>query len=82
MEELSTVVHASKAITVGKQLCEKLVNLIPRHMFEIVIQAKHNTDILARQTIKPYRKDVTAKLVRIIYYIIFVLRSLLLFLLF
>ncbi|XP_031847054.1 translation factor waclaw [Nomia melanderi] len=62
VEELSTVVHVSKAVQVGKKLCEKLVNLIPRHQFEIVIQAKHNSDVLARETIKPYRKDVTAKL--------------------
>nr|XP_033331665.1 translation factor GUF1 homolog, mitochondrial isoform X1 [Megalopta genalis] len=62
VEELSTIVHANKAVTVGKHLCEKLVNIIPRQMFEISIQAMLNGRVLARENVKAYRKDVTAKL--------------------
>lgn len=63
VEELSTIVHLSKARQKGKELCEKLVNNLPRQLFEIVIQATVNSKVVARETLKPYRKDVTAKLV-------------------
>lgn len=62
VDELSTIVHHSNARIKGKELCAKLVELIPRQLFEIVIQAIVNGHIIARETIKPYRKDVTAKL--------------------
>ncbi|XP_076389207.1 translation factor waclaw isoform X3 [Megachile rotundata] len=62
IEELSTIVHVSKARTKGKELCAKLVELLPRQLFEIVIQAIVNGKVIARETLKPYRKNVTAKL--------------------
>ncbi|XP_073972395.1 translation factor waclaw [Rhodnius prolixus] len=62
VEELRTIVHSSKARIYGKRLCSKLVNIIPRQQFHIAIQAKVGGKIIARENIKPYRKDVTAKL--------------------
>lgn len=79
MEELSTIVHISKARTTGRQICEKLLDILPRQLFEIVIQAIVNGKVIARETLKPYRKDVTAKLVNnffisyIVYFYIFLL---------
>lgn len=79
MEELSTIVHISKARTTGRQICERLLDILPRQLFEIVIQAIVSGKVIARETLKPYRKDVTAKLVNnffisyIIYCYIFVL---------
>lgn len=63
IEELSTIVHREKALKTGKKLCTKLLETIPRQLFEIAIQATIGSKVLARETIKPYRKDVTAKLV-------------------
>ncbi|XP_055691689.1 translation factor GUF1 homolog, mitochondrial [Lutzomyia longipalpis] len=62
VEELSTIVHASKATTYARQLVAKLKEIIPRQMILIAIQAAVGGKILARETIKPFRKDVTAKL--------------------
>ncbi|XP_076243574.1 translation factor waclaw [Calliopsis andreniformis] len=62
VEELSTVVHISKAVFTGKKLCEKLLDVIPRQLFEIAIQALINSKVVARETLKPLKKDVTAKL--------------------
>ncbi|XP_043788333.1 translation factor GUF1 homolog, mitochondrial [Apis laboriosa] len=62
VEELSTIVHISKLQIMGRQICEKLVDILPRQLFEIVIQAIVNGKIIARETLKPYKKDVTAKL--------------------
>ncbi|KAL3266565.1 hypothetical protein HHI36_010731 [Cryptolaemus montrouzieri] len=61
-EELSTIVHSSKAQLVGRQMVLKLKELIPRQMIHIAVQATVNGKVLARENIKPYRKDVTAKL--------------------
>ena len=69
VEELATIVHERKAYKVGKHMCEKLSEIIPRQQFEIIIQAAVGAKILARETLKAYRKDVTAKLV-IIHFII------------
>lgn len=63
VDELSTIVHLSKAQTIGKQLTLKLKEIIPRQMVHIAIQATIGGKILARQDIKAYRKDVTQKLV-------------------
>lgn len=63
VEELSTIVHKVKALQTGKNLCAKLVETIPRQLFEIAIQAAIRNKVIARETIKPYKKDVTAKLV-------------------
>ncbi|KAG7187917.1 hypothetical protein KM043_013881 [Ampulex compressa] len=62
VEELSSIIHASRAEESSRTLCAKLAEIIPRQQFEIVIQALIGTKVLARKTIKPYRKDVTAKL--------------------
>lgn len=65
VEELSTIVHCSRAREIGKRMCAKLVEIIPRQQFAVAIQAKVGAKILARENLKPYRKDVTAKLVTI-----------------
>ncbi|OAD58203.1 hypothetical protein WN48_11366 [Eufriesea mexicana] len=62
VEEFSTIVHSSKVRKTSKQICEKLVNILPRQLFEIVIQAVVNGKVIARETLKPYKKNVTAKL--------------------
>ncbi|XP_072757177.1 translation factor GUF1 homolog, mitochondrial [Anoplolepis gracilipes] len=62
IEELSTIVHRAKALQMGKKLCAKLLETIPRQLFEIAIQAVIRSKVIARETLKPYRKDVTAKL--------------------
>lgn len=62
VDELSTIVHISKAVNCGRKMCEKLKEIIPRQMIQIAIQACIGGKIVARETLKPYRKDVTAKL--------------------
>ncbi|XP_011704432.1 PREDICTED: translation factor GUF1 homolog, mitochondrial [Wasmannia auropunctata] len=62
VEELGTIVHRTKASQIGKKLCVKLLETIPRQLFEIAIQAAVGNKVIARETLKPYRKDVTAKL--------------------
>ncbi|KLO22306.1 MULTISPECIES: translation elongation factor 4 [unclassified Marinitoga] len=61
VEALSFIVHKSKMYEVSKKMVEKLKDLIPKHQFEIPIQAKGDGRIIARSTIKAYRKDVLAK---------------------
>lgn len=63
VEELSTIVHCSKASLKAKQMCVKLLDIIPRQQFLIAIQACVGSKVLARENLKPFRKDVTAKLV-------------------
>lgn len=65
MEELSTIVHREKAARTAKRLCAKLLDTIPRQLFEIAIQAAVGGKVLARENLKAYKKDVTAKLVSI-----------------
>lgn len=62
VEELSMVIHASKVSAVGRRICLKLKDIIPRQLVEIAIQAVVGGKIVARETLKAYRKDVTAKL--------------------
>ncbi|XP_015200787.1 translation factor Guf1, mitochondrial isoform X1 [Lepisosteus oculatus] len=61
VEELATIAHKQKAYTVGKTMCERLKNSIPRQLFEIAIQAAIGNKVIARETIKAYRKNVLAK---------------------
>ena len=60
-DALSIIVHKDKAYERGRQIAEKLKNVIPRQMFEIPIQAAVGGKIIARETVKAFRKDVLAK---------------------
>ena len=61
VDALSTLTHESNAVTLGRKMCEKLKELIPRQQFDIAIQAAIGAKIIARETVTQVRKDVTAK---------------------
>ena len=61
VDALSTLAHHDNAVTLGRRMCEKLKELIPRQQFDIAIQAAIGAKIVARETVKQVRKDVTAK---------------------
>lgn len=64
VDELTMICHTSRARDTAKRVCEKLQESIPRQQFGIIIQGAVGSKILAREDIRPYRKDVTAKCVR------------------
>jgi GTP-binding protein LepA len=61
VDALTALVHQENAYTIGKKMCEKLRQLIPRQQFDIAIQAAIGAKIISRETVKALRKDVTAK---------------------
>jgi len=62
VDALSMIVHRDKSFAIGRALVSKMKEVIPRQQFEVALQAAMGKRIIARETIKPFRKDVLAKL--------------------
>lgn len=62
VDALACIVHKSRAEKRGREICNRLKDLIPRQQYKIAIQATIGSKVIARETINPYRKDVVAKL--------------------
>jgi GTP-binding protein LepA len=61
VDALSAIIHEEKAVVWGRELVTKLRKIIPRQLFEVVIQAAIGSRVIARESVKPLRKNVTAK---------------------
>ena len=61
LDALSVIIHRDKAYEWGRRLCAKLKELIPRQMFEVIIQGAVGSKVISREVVKPFRKNVTAK---------------------
>ena len=61
MDALAVIIHRDKAPIWGRQLCSKLKELIPRQMFEVIIQGAVGSKVIAREVVRPFRKNVIAK---------------------
>ena len=61
VDAFSSIIHRDKSYTFGQAITSKLKELIPRQMFEVAVQAAIGSKVIARTTVKPFRKDVTSK---------------------